>query len=157
RYVGIAGPAAPERHSCKRDQALQRAGKRKVRGRLTGDRRKSGNDTHHPDVPNAGGLLDHDDLSTGAGLSIVVVAAEQRSDANRTLPPTRGRVSRRFGRSRFASGRVIGRGGKGSEAHMTKVFTERTTPRARSLGKRLLALTAIALILAPVGAQAAGL
>jgi len=40
---------------------------------------------------------------------------------------------------------------------MTRILTAWTTPRGCSLGKRLLALTAIALILAPVGAQAAGL
>src|SRR5882762_4265552 len=157
RYVGVAGPPAPERNSAERDQALQRAGKGKERRRFTGDWRKGGNDAHRPHVPDAYGLLDHDDLCAGAGLSVLVVGTEQRSDSNRSLPPARGRVSFRSGRPRFTSGRVVRRSGEGSEKPMTKVITGWTTSRARSLRKRLLALTVIALILAPVGAQAAGL
>ena len=94
RHVGLAGAPAPERDSAERDQALQRARQRKERRCVARDRREGGDDAHHPHVSNAGRLLDHDHLCAGASLSVLVVGAEQRHAADRSVSANSRTASR---------------------------------------------------------------
>ena len=108
-------------------------------------------------VPDADRLLDRDDLRPRASLSVLVSGAAQGRVANRRLSAIGRCFSIRSRRSRPASGRVVGRGRKGSKNAMKRISNAVTSLHsAVARSKRLLAVLLVAVILAPTALRAQG-